>query len=93
MHHLVVDGGAYGSRVVVVPVEVGGSSQFQHGALEGRVHLGRGHAGARGSDSRIEGAAGDDSGTSHLLKLCVGFDFDSCHDTAPSGLGGLHAQA
>ena len=88
MHNLVVDGGAHSSRVIVVPVEVRGASQLHHGALEGGVDLCGGYTGAGCSHCRIERAAGDNACTSHLLKLCVGFNFDSCHSGSLGMWGG-----
>ena len=88
VNNLVVDGGAYGRRVVVVAVEVGGATQLQHGAFKGGVHLCGGYAGAGCRHCRIECTAGNDACTSHLLKLCVGFDFDSCHSDSLGMWGG-----
>ena len=89
VNNLVVDGGAYGRRVVVVAVEVGGATQLQHGAFKGGVHLCGGYAGAGCRHCRIECTAGNDACTSHLLKLCVGFDFDSCHSGSLGMWGGM----
>ena len=88
VNNLVVDGGAYGRRVVVVAVEVGGAAQLQHGAFKGGVHLCGGYAGAGCRHCRIECTAGNDACTSHLLKLCIGFDFDSCH-SGSLGIGAV----
>ena len=88
VNNLVVDGGAYGCRVIVVAVEVGGATQFQHGAFKGCVHLCGGYAGARCRHRRIKCTAGNDACTSHLLKLCVGFNFDSCHSGSLGMWGG-----
>ena len=88
VNNFVVDGGAYGRRVVVVAVEVGGATQLQHGAFKGGVHLCGGYAGAGCRHCRIKCTAGNDACTSHLLKLCIGFDFDSCHSDSLGMWGG-----
>ena len=89
VNDLVVDGGAYGCRVVVVAVEVGGTAQFQQGAFKGGIHLCGSYAGAGCRYGRVKCAAGDNTCTSHLLKLCIGFDFDSCHSGSLGVWGGM----